>query len=502
MSQRFDPYQAWLGIPASERPASHYRLLGIKPFEPNLEVIKDAFSARMAQLNGVGSGPNRALSQRLLSEVSGAAMCLLRPAEKAAYDAGLRAALASVGQGEAVRPPAEQPRTIASDGEPPAAPSDGQFFPPIEVHTASPATSPAARVRKGKRRNKRRVVRVGLIFAQVVLAGVIGLAAGCFVLFLVNPNHPLIVYLSERFHSRGEAKPGVGGPPRVSAAPEPAVALGPPPAHDEKPPKREPLQPAPMHTAPQERKSRSSEQSPATSFVPPQRDSTGAEPEPPETPPAKAAAAAEAARSMTLDLTQKATYEVIAEVEDASAMQVQIEEVANMGTTYDLQPERGMVALGQPVDVVLAEYPGARFHLTLLSRPGQTVLKAEPQIKDNDGSQWTDLTLQRLERVKPNLTKGVRTFGQQLAAAQSEVTAIEAWQSTPGTKPRALRNQRKQRLDDLKNRIIPALQEQMMLAQDRVGMLDKLLDFVKQIDGKAEIHYVVHYGASADQPGI
>ena len=33
MSEKFDPYYEWSGIPASEQPPHHYRLLGIPPFE-------------------------------------------------------------------------------------------------------------------------------------------------------------------------------------------------------------------------------------------------------------------------------------------------------------------------------------------------------------------------------------------------------------------------------------------------------------------------------------
>jgi len=33
MSEAFNPYHKWLGIPTDEIPPNHYRLLGISPFE-------------------------------------------------------------------------------------------------------------------------------------------------------------------------------------------------------------------------------------------------------------------------------------------------------------------------------------------------------------------------------------------------------------------------------------------------------------------------------------
>ncbi len=38
----FDPYHKWLGIPAKDQPANHYRLLGLDLFEADAEVIESA----------------------------------------------------------------------------------------------------------------------------------------------------------------------------------------------------------------------------------------------------------------------------------------------------------------------------------------------------------------------------------------------------------------------------------------------------------------------------
>jgi hypothetical protein len=86
MEPSFDPYHKWLGIPPDEQPPNHYRLLGIRPFEADPEVIQSAADQRMAHLRTYQTGRHADWSQRLLNEVAAAKICLLTPAKKAAYD--------------------------------------------------------------------------------------------------------------------------------------------------------------------------------------------------------------------------------------------------------------------------------------------------------------------------------------------------------------------------------------------------------------------------------
>jgi len=92
MSDGFDPYYTWLGIPPHQQPANHYRLLGISPFESNEEVISNAADRLMLHLRAFQSGRRSKDSQQLLNEISAARVCLLNPEQKAAYDRELRAA--------------------------------------------------------------------------------------------------------------------------------------------------------------------------------------------------------------------------------------------------------------------------------------------------------------------------------------------------------------------------------------------------------------------------
>ena len=93
MSQPFDPYHQWLGIPPKHQPANHYRLLGIELFEESAEVIEHAADQRMAHLRSLQAGQHSQWSQTLLNEVAAARVCLLNPGEKARYDAEIKAKL-------------------------------------------------------------------------------------------------------------------------------------------------------------------------------------------------------------------------------------------------------------------------------------------------------------------------------------------------------------------------------------------------------------------------
>ncbi len=98
MSEPFDPYRKWLGIPLWDQPPHHYRLLGIAAFEDDPDVIENAAARQMRHLRTFQSSKHAVHSQRLLSEIATAKLCLLNPGTKAAYDEKLRTALAAAGK--------------------------------------------------------------------------------------------------------------------------------------------------------------------------------------------------------------------------------------------------------------------------------------------------------------------------------------------------------------------------------------------------------------------
>ena len=113
----FDPYHEWLGIPPSEQPPNHYRLLGIAPFESDPNVISQAAEQRTGQIRGVQSGQLADLAQRILNEIAGAKLCLLDPNIKRAYDASLGKRSPPPLPQQTAEPPAKS-RTVKSRRSP------------------------------------------------------------------------------------------------------------------------------------------------------------------------------------------------------------------------------------------------------------------------------------------------------------------------------------------------------------------------------------------------
>lgn len=90
MAETFDPYYTWLGIPPEDQPPDHYRLLGVRRFENNPEVISNALDQRMVHIRSFQGGPRAAASQQILNELSVAGACLTNAEKKGAYDRELR----------------------------------------------------------------------------------------------------------------------------------------------------------------------------------------------------------------------------------------------------------------------------------------------------------------------------------------------------------------------------------------------------------------------------
>ncbi len=88
----FDPYFEWLGIARDERPADHYRLLGLTRFESDRDRIEAAADERLNLVRRHQTGPRGSFVQPLLNELSAARSCLLGADSKPLYDEQLRQA--------------------------------------------------------------------------------------------------------------------------------------------------------------------------------------------------------------------------------------------------------------------------------------------------------------------------------------------------------------------------------------------------------------------------
>ena len=81
----FDPYHHWLGISPHERPADHYRLLGLKVGESSPAVIEAALARQTGYVRRFQAGEHDEAAARILNEIAEAAEVLLDPAERAVY---------------------------------------------------------------------------------------------------------------------------------------------------------------------------------------------------------------------------------------------------------------------------------------------------------------------------------------------------------------------------------------------------------------------------------
>ncbi len=146
MSEEFDPYRKWLGIPPKDQPPHHYRLLGIATFEDDPDVIENAASRQMSHVRTFQSGKHSALSQRILNELTSAKLCLLQPPKKTKYDTVLRQHLEATGQLSSEGP---LDAAVEKGGEelPPPPPADfrgseGRWRTGAEVETSSTSQGP------------------------------------------------------------------------------------------------------------------------------------------------------------------------------------------------------------------------------------------------------------------------------------------------------------------------------------------------------------------------
>ena len=103
-ANEFDPYHEWLGIPKTEQPANHYRLLGVPLFETNADVISNASDRQMSFVRSCALGPRSHFSQQLLNQISEATSCLLTPDTKTLYDQKLARTSASANGAPSLEP--------------------------------------------------------------------------------------------------------------------------------------------------------------------------------------------------------------------------------------------------------------------------------------------------------------------------------------------------------------------------------------------------------------
>src|SRR6185369_10644582 len=144
MADDFDPYYTWLGIRPEEQPPDHYRLIGLKRFEDNADVIANATDRQMQFLRSMQVGKKSAQSQTLLNEISAAGGCLLDPQRKAKYDLELKAQEAAAAQAAkaAAAKARPLPKATSLDSPKPAKAPEAAPLPKSEVFSLQLTSGP------------------------------------------------------------------------------------------------------------------------------------------------------------------------------------------------------------------------------------------------------------------------------------------------------------------------------------------------------------------------
>ncbi len=162
MDKNFDPYHKWLGIPPKNQPANHYRLLAIEPFEDDPEVINLAADQRMSYVRSFQAGQNGEHSQKILTELSQARVCLLDEKARKQYNKSLA-------------PPSKPSAAPAKNSPTPVADSATQQL--TTVSAVAPNVPSVSHGSSGRRKRKQQSGLLALGLVGLVLAGGVALAA-------------------------------------------------------------------------------------------------------------------------------------------------------------------------------------------------------------------------------------------------------------------------------------------------------------------------------------
>lgn len=191
MSADFDAYLKWLGIPPSEQPPNHYRLLGLALLESDVDAISNAADRQMSHVRTFQSGPHSALSQKLLNELSAARVCLLNPKSKAEYDRALQSSLSvAAASGRVLSdPPASSPdRAIAlGAGVRPRSPQRVGSL--ADEFGLGPSSTPLRSEARRPTREKRSLRTIAIGGGAVAAASIF--LAAIFALTRLEPEPPL-----------------------------------------------------------------------------------------------------------------------------------------------------------------------------------------------------------------------------------------------------------------------------------------------------------------------
>jgi hypothetical protein len=134
VTEQFDPYRKWLGIPDQTQHPHHYQLLGLVLFEDDPDVIENAANRQMTHVRSFQTGQYVSYSQDLLNEITQAKICLLQPDSKASYDVQLQTKL------KATTPLPDPMAPVAATAIPVAVAASTEVATPVRAASTERAT--------------------------------------------------------------------------------------------------------------------------------------------------------------------------------------------------------------------------------------------------------------------------------------------------------------------------------------------------------------------------
>ena len=197
MTDNFDPYRKWLGIPPKDQPPHHYRLLNIELYEKDPDVISNAVDARISHVKQYASGEHAEAAKKILDEIAEAKVHLLNAEKKAAYDEKLRSK-------QPKRKPAIRTAVPLSD----EADSAGQGLEAVPTFgTSSPTSRVSGRSRRGKKQP------AAILVIGIAMVVVLSVAVGAFLLTQDKGKHTT--------RRSGPTQPATDSTPAQPAGPAP-----------------------------------------------------------------------------------------------------------------------------------------------------------------------------------------------------------------------------------------------------------------------------------------
>ena len=118
MTESFDPYYIWLGIPPDQQPPNHYRLLGLQSAEDDLGVVQNAVDRLRRHVQSFAGGEHQAAADEILGRIDSARLCLLDNSAKSQYDEQLNSKAGPISPPVPVAQPAAGSTKLAGKVEP------------------------------------------------------------------------------------------------------------------------------------------------------------------------------------------------------------------------------------------------------------------------------------------------------------------------------------------------------------------------------------------------